>query len=291
MSESEDDYMSDAFLSQIPDTRPGLIHGEKARKLIQEERIKAKDRENREKMAKISRKSVVTMMTERREDSLSTHMTEAEPENKGLKLMMKMGFKIGSGLGREGEGRKNPVEIGQVKLDKKGIGKGESEAAAKKRARDDAIRLAAVRKQAAKVTKSNFQVQTKERQTHSRRMRFVRQAQKAAFDLDHRHNIQQPTQSLFWPPSVAQKLENGAKRQRMSDRADSDEPSSRDEPAVIDTGSESEEEFDPAQLLDEITSYLRAKYFYCIYCGCMFDDSAQMEAECPGNAYELHDEL
>ena len=122
-------------------------------------------------------------------------------------------------------------------------------------------------------------------------MRFVRQAQKAAFDLDHRNAIQQPSQPLFWPPTIAGKLENGAKRQRLSDRTDSDEPSRCDERAGSDMGLESEEEFDPVELLDQITSYLRSKYFYCIYCGCMFDDSAQLEAECPGNAYDLHDEL
>ena len=37
--------------------------------------------------------------------------------------MMKMGFKVGSGLGKDGEGRKEPVPINEVKTDKKGIGK------------------------------------------------------------------------------------------------------------------------------------------------------------------------
>ena len=45
-----------------------------------------------------------------------------EPENKGLAMMQKMGFKIGTGLGKDGEGRRNPVQIGEVKEDKKGIG-------------------------------------------------------------------------------------------------------------------------------------------------------------------------
>ena len=45
-----------------------------------------------------------------------------EPENKGLAMMQKMGFKIGNGLGPDGEGRRNPVQIGEVKEDKKGIG-------------------------------------------------------------------------------------------------------------------------------------------------------------------------
>ena len=40
MSDSEDDYMSDAFLSKLEDTRPGLIQGKKAEKLMKEEKIK-----------------------------------------------------------------------------------------------------------------------------------------------------------------------------------------------------------------------------------------------------------
>ena len=37
--------------------------------------------------------------------------------------MMKMGFKVGSGLGKDGEGRKEPVPLNEVKMDKKGVGK------------------------------------------------------------------------------------------------------------------------------------------------------------------------
>jgi len=118
MSDSEDDYMSDAFLSQLNDKRPGLIHGEKARKLIQQTRIKKLDEENRERNKLKSRKHVTLLMQEKREDSLQTHMTEQNPENKGLKLMMKMGFKMGTGLGKEGEGtvsNRLPRNLGLVK--------------------------------------------------------------------------------------------------------------------------------------------------------------------------------
>merc|ERR1711990_1246323 len=64
-----------------------------------------------------------TRANHKRGEGLNTKLSEAEPENKGLKLMMKMGFKVGSGLGKDGEGRKEPVPINEVKTDKKGIGK------------------------------------------------------------------------------------------------------------------------------------------------------------------------
>merc|ERR1711915_407111 len=113
-SGDEDDYMSDAFLASLGDNRPGLIRGKKAERLIKEEKIKQKDAEHREKMKIKSRKKIHEIMLENREEGLNTKIIEAEPENKGLKLMMKMGFKIGSGLGKEGEGRKEPVPINQV---------------------------------------------------------------------------------------------------------------------------------------------------------------------------------
>jgi len=46
MSDSEDDYMSDAFLASLTDTRPGLIHGKKAEKLQKQEQAAQKEREN-----------------------------------------------------------------------------------------------------------------------------------------------------------------------------------------------------------------------------------------------------
>ena len=110
--------------ASLTDTRPGLIHGKKAEKLQKQEQAAQKEREKREakknKYFENQKKNLATLMTETREDSLQTSIAESNPENKGLKLMMKMGFKVGAGLGKEGEGRKAPVPIGDVKVDKKG---------------------------------------------------------------------------------------------------------------------------------------------------------------------------
>ena len=129
MSDDEDDYMSEAFLQSLDDKRPGLIHGKKQQELIKQERIRAKDAEHREQQRLKSRKRVIDQMIEGREEALATSLVDAEPENKGLKLMMKMGFKVGSGLGKMGEGRKVPVPVNDVKVDKKGVGIKEKERA------------------------------------------------------------------------------------------------------------------------------------------------------------------
>ena len=81
-------------------------------------RIRKTDEDYRNKFK--SKKKVTELMKEIRDEALTTSIDVAQPDNKGLKLMQKMGFKIGTGLGPEGEGRKVPVPIGRFKGDHKG---------------------------------------------------------------------------------------------------------------------------------------------------------------------------
>ena len=39
----------------------------------------------------------------------------------------------------------------------------------------------------------------------------------------------------------------------------------------------------------EITSILRRRYLYCVYCGFSYNDEKDLEENCPGNSYQLHD--
>ncbi|KAI3640456.1 hypothetical protein MIR68_001334 [Amoeboaphelidium protococcarum] len=40
--------------------------------------------------------------------------------------------------------------------------------------------------------------------------------------------------------------------------------------------------------LKVITEQLRTRYFYCIYCGCAFDNMDDMNQNCPGDSFEDH---
>ncbi len=92
MADEEEDYMSDAFLLGLEDTRPGLAFGAAAREYKKEANRKQKDAKNRVKPIK-QRES------ERREKALSNAI---DSSNKGFALLQKMGYKEGKGLGKLG---------------------------------------------------------------------------------------------------------------------------------------------------------------------------------------------
>lgn len=92
MADEEEDYMSDAFLLGLEDTRPGLAFGATAREYKKEANRKQKETENRVKPLK-QRES------ERREKALSNAI---DSSNKGFALLQKMGYKEGKGLGKLG---------------------------------------------------------------------------------------------------------------------------------------------------------------------------------------------
>mgnify|MGYP000378932387 FL=1 len=40
--------------------------------------------------------------------------------------------------------------------------------------------------------------------------------------------------------------------------------------------------------LEKMIRYLRSTYFYCIYCGCTYDDEVDMNMNCPGWGRDVH---
>ena len=163
-----------------------------------------------------------------------------------------------------------------------GIGQNTSEVISRKRAQEASIRFAALRKSTEHQTKKSFQLKTKEKALESDQIKFIRQAQKATFDLDDRSGLTEPTNPHFWPPKISEKL-LAPKRPRMID-AEYEEPTP--ELDEID-----EDEFIPEILLNEITIYLRTAYFYCIYCGTTYANLDDLNSNCPGNSVLVHDEL
>lgn len=83
-----EDYMSDTFLNQLEDIRPGLRN----------ERQKRKDRFTKaENPPKQKKKKVAE--NEARESAMSVPLPD---DNKGFSLLQKMGYKKGMGLGKTG---------------------------------------------------------------------------------------------------------------------------------------------------------------------------------------------
>ncbi|XP_029642886.1 G patch domain-containing protein 11 isoform X3 [Octopus sinensis] len=109
----EDDYMSDKFVDNCVNLRPGLVSKATSRQYHVEKATKEANRQNQ-----LKRKNMKESEKERRTEGLSIKLSE---DNKGFALLQKMGYKPGMSLGKEGQGRSEPVPI-KVKCDREGLG-------------------------------------------------------------------------------------------------------------------------------------------------------------------------
>lgn len=91
MGEEEEDYMSDAFLKQLKDVRPGLCRETKKRR--NRPTYGEQNHLPKHKRTKIAE-------SEAREQALSTPLPS---DNKGFSMLQKMGYKEGMGLGKSGK--------------------------------------------------------------------------------------------------------------------------------------------------------------------------------------------
>ena len=83
-------------------------------------------------------------------------------------------------------------------------------------------------------------------------------------------DIAAPAEPWFWPPPP---------------------PSEADGDAEADAEQQPEEDavpFSPADQLELLTDYLRRTHFYCIWCGCAYDDERDIRENCPGNTRDDH---
>ena len=90
--DDEEDYMSEAFLKELEDVRPGLLtKAQKRKKKCEEMHEQSKILPKRKIMKKAEYKA--------RQQGLSTPLSTT---SKGYSLLQKMGYKEGTGLGKSG---------------------------------------------------------------------------------------------------------------------------------------------------------------------------------------------
>ena len=88
--------------------------------------------------------------------------------------------------------------------------------------------------------------------------------------LDEEKEITDPAELWFWPEKVK-------------------EPSTDEEEKNGDNESgEEENQLEPVEQLVLLTSYLRDFHFYCIWCGCKFNDEKDLLDNCPGKTRDDH---
>ncbi|XP_041645680.1 G patch domain-containing protein 11 [Cheilinus undulatus] len=254
MSDEEEDYMSDAFLSKIQDVKPGVSMVRRVKEAMKKE-IKQKETnvKNRQKSFKEQEK-------ESREAALQNAISN---QSKGFALLQKMGYKAGQGLGKEGAGRVDPIPL-NIKTDRGGIGMEE----VKKRKAEEELEnyRQKVRAQQRNETKSleDFRSRVRTEREERRIEADLRKSQRACEHLDSQKGISAPREEWYWP--------------------DIQEDEEEEE--------EEEEETDELTSFDKLhilTSYLRGVHYYCIWCGTNFNDEEDLSSNCPGDTAADHE--
>ncbi|XP_067277337.1 G patch domain-containing protein 11 [Pseudorasbora parva] len=267
MAEDEDDYMSDAFLNQISDVRPGVPMVKRMKDALRKEAVaKEKNIQNRQK-------SFREQEQESREAALQSSISS---QNKGFALLQKMGYKAGQGLGKAGAGRVEPVPL-NIKTDRGGIGMEEL----KKRKADEELqnyrRKVQMKQHVEKKSLEDFRVRKRTEREERQTQGDLWKSQRACEQLDSQKGITAPRESWYWPEVVKDEEAELLEEEETKPEGSDDEE-------------EEEEELTPLDKLQFLTSYLRGVHFYCIWCGTAFDDEDDLSSNCPGDTAADHDD-
>jgi len=252
-SADEDDYMSDKFLEEC---QP---HGSKIvtlRHVARKRKMESQHDTFNQKSKTLSKHAAELQA---RTKALATAISS---DNPGFRMLAKMGYKSGTGLGKSGEGRVEPIPI-SIKTGRTGLGK---EAAAKEKQEMQQKLFAIRNEQQEKIShlqRNDFRNRMRDKFAEKKIQIDLYKCQKVCHQLDSDNGISEPDHRYFWPQSLFQDEE---------DQLDEDESFALEE-----------------QLL-YVTEYLRTNYFYCVWCAHTYNDAAELNAECPGNSSTFHDD-
>uniref|UniRef100_A0A3P8W0F6 G patch domain-containing protein 11 n=1 Tax=Cynoglossus semilaevis TaxID=244447 RepID=A0A3P8W0F6_CYNSE len=239
MSDEEEDYMSDAFLSTTQDVKPGVSMVRRVKEAMKKEvKQKEKNIQNRQKTYKEHEK-------ESRDSALQNSLSN---NNKGFALLQKMGYKAGQGLGKEGAGRVDPIPL-NIKTDRGGIGLEEIK---KRKAEEELERYrqkVRTKQQNETRTLDDFRSRMKTERDERKTEGDLRKSQRACEQLDNLKGIIVPREDWYWPKANADEDE-------VEEEYDNEE---KEEEDIV--------ELTTIDKLQILTSYLRGVHFYCIWCG------------------------
>ena len=246
----DDDYMSDKFINEIK----------------KQEELKIDKQPKRKKLCVRENDSPKNTMLKNREEGLSTSIPSS---NKGYELLKKMGYKHGQGIGKTETGIAEPIPI-DFKNDKKGLG------TEKKKTSTELIKhfqkTLADRMSGTKV--EDFRSRLAQEKIKKFNDCDLYKSQKLCQRFDEQNEIKEPEEKWFWPEEDKEVEEDDQKE--IDD--ESEEKLENDE----------EIELSVECKLAVLTEYLRLKYFYCIWCAVKYNDSDDLESNCPGNSRNEH---
>ncbi|XP_014779973.1 G patch domain-containing protein 11 isoform X1 [Octopus bimaculoides] len=255
----EDDYMSDKFVDNCVNLRPGLVSKATSRQYHVEKATKQANRQNQ-----LKRKNMKESEKERRTEGLSIKLSE---DNKGFALLQKMGYKPGMSLGKEGQGRSEPVPI-KVKCNREGLGL----ATKRKEQLAEINKFQEMVKRKNQKLQGNFMQRMSDKFSVKEIEKDLEKSQKVCDELDGRAKITEPKDWFYWP---LYRLE-----QKLADESEDE----AEEKPILDI-------YTPEEKLEMVIDYLRNTYFYCLWCGATFDSIKDIDENCPGNCRSAHESM
>ncbi|KAK9368464.1 hypothetical protein V1509DRAFT_68566 [Lipomyces kononenkoae] len=243
-------------------------------------------------------------------------------ESVALAIMKKMGFVPGHGLGKTGDASSEEPLRPVLKYDRGGIG---MVSAQREQIQSEAKRAQEVEQ----ADKQSFIDRKREEQLDKKISGQIREAQKICQELDisndprlesilyshdrpsggsnigENRKLDIPTLrsiNFLWRELVVERQNADYEKflhRRILDRpssVDSDEQEnmeSRVEEFVpedyMDEELEAFNSLESAKKLEVILEYLRVKFYYCFWCGCKYEDRADLDQNCPGVTEEDHE--
>ncbi|KAM5163332.1 G patch domain-containing protein 11 [Mantella aurantiaca] len=258
--DEEDDYMSDNFINSLKDVRPGIPVPRSVKACYQ------KEEKHKESNVKNRQKSLKEVEKERRDTVLNVALTN---ENKGFALLQKMGYKTGQALGKKGNGIVEPIPL-NIKTGRSGIGHEEMKKRKAEETLENYRQKINMQKRAEERAADDFRSRLRSKKEEQKLEGDLRRSQRACLHLDEQKGISCPREPWYWPAADPQE-----------DDVETDEEEDEDE--------EKYEELSTSDKLQIMTSYLRERHFYCIWCGTAYQDEEDLNSSCPGNTSEDHD--
>ncbi|XP_036430648.1 G patch domain-containing protein 11 [Colossoma macropomum] len=263
MATDEDDYMSDTFLNQLVDVRPGMPMVKRVKDALRREAL------HKEKTIQNKQKSYKQHERESRDAALQSSLSS---ENKGFALLQKMGYKAGQGLGKQGAGRVEPIPL-NIKTDRGGIGMEELKKRKAEEELENFRKKVQVKQQMEKKSLEDFRDRKKTEREKRQTEGDLRKSQRACEQLDSEKGINVPKDNWYWPEVINDEAEHIEEESSSEGNEDEDE-----------------EELTPLDKLQYVTSYLRGVHFYCIWCGTAYNDEEDLNSNCPGDTAADHED-
>ncbi|XP_044265718.1 G patch domain-containing protein 11 [Tribolium madens] len=255
MSDSEDDYMSDKLLMKCDaDVRPGLVFNRTTKRKYELEKKK------QELLAKKPKNSK-EREEELRQQGLNTAISN---DNKGFKLLEKMGFKQGQGLGKSQSGITEPIKI-EFKSGKSGVG-------LENHFKEKVTKKKLYKEETLEKKMDAFHTNIKNKQAQKLLCKDFVKAQRACEDLDLRKNTVEPIQEFYWTRETIKKkrsVEDEEEEEQFNEEFDS---------------------YCTEENLSELIHYLRSLHLYCMFCAFVATDEDDLKTNCPGPNRSDHDD-